>query len=419
MESIAIIGTGIAGMGCGYFLNKQYDLTFYEENDYVGGHTNTITIDEQGKPVYIDTGFMVFNHVTYPNLLKLFNLLKVETKKTDMSFSVQHVPSGLEYCGSGLNGLFAQRKNIFSPRFIRMLLNITSFNKDSDRILSNPDFAYCTIADYVKLQGYGDDFLFKYLIPMSAAVWSTPIEKMLDFPITTLVQFFKNHGFLGLNTQHQWYTVHNGSKSYRDLLIAPFKEKIQVKNGARSVKRENGKVTVLSADGTCKTFDRVILACHADHALQLLENPSENESRILSKFQYEKNKAILHTDTSIMPKTKAAWSSWNYRMENKDEDIKPSTIYYMNSLQQVSDKRDYFVSINDCGSIHEEHILKEINYEHPLFSVQAIQAQKELYKLNDNNTVNFCGSYFNYGFHEDAFTSAVQLCEKITGKKNW
>jgi predicted NAD/FAD-binding protein len=419
MESIAIIGTGIAGMGCGYFLDKKYDLTFYEQNDYVGGHTNTITLDEMGKSVHIDTGFMVFNHVTYPNLLKLFNILNVETKKTEMSFSVQHVPSGLEYCGSGINGLFAQRKNIFNPKFIRMLLNITSFNSDSERILNTPDFAFCTIADYVKLQGYSKDFLYKYLIPMSAAVWSTPIEKMLDFPIVTLVRFFKNHGFLGLNTQHQWYTVHNGSKSYRDILIAPFKHKIQVNNAAKKITRENGKATVLAADGTSKVYDRVILACHADQALKLLENPSEKESRILSKFLYEKNKAILHTDSSIMPKTKSAWSSWNYRMEEKDKNIKPSTIYYMNSLQQVSDTKDYFVSINDCGSIRSEHIIKEIAYEHPLFSLAAIQAQKELPKLNENDTINFCGSYFNYGFHEDAFTSAVNLCQKITGDKTW
>uniref|UniRef100_UPI003F7B2736 NAD(P)-binding protein n=1 Tax=Chitinophaga sancti TaxID=1004 RepID=UPI003F7B2736 len=216
MLRTAIIGTGIAGMGCGHFLHPADEITFYEQLDYVGGHTNTVTVDEDGKPVYIDTGFMVFNHQTYPNLCKLFEQIKAPVKKTDMSFSVQHIPSGLEYSGSSINHLFAQRRNIFKPSYIRMLMQIARFNKESVQILDNPQYANYTIGQYIREGGFGDDMLWKYLVPMSSAVWSTPMQQMLDFPAVTLIRFFYNHGFLGLHTQHQWYTLDKGSQSYRE-----------------------------------------------------------------------------------------------------------------------------------------------------------------------------------------------------------
>src|ERR1051326_7934415 len=247
-------------MACAHFLQHKFDLTIYEKNNYVGGHTNTITVDENGEEIYIDTGFMVFNHVTYPLLTKLFLELKVPTKKTSMSFSVQHVPSRLEYCGSGLNGLFAQRKNIFSAKHINMLMQIARFNKESIKILDDPRYDGYSLGKYMKENGYSEDMLWKYLIPMSAAVWSTPMDLMLDFPAKTLVRFFYNHGFLGLNTQHQWYTVADGSKTYRDILIEPFKEKIEVNNGAVRVYRENEKATVETQDGKKNIFDKVIIA---------------------------------------------------------------------------------------------------------------------------------------------------------------
>jgi predicted NAD/FAD-binding protein len=422
MQKLAIIGTGIAGMGCGHFLHKEYDLTVYEQGDYVGGHTNTISVDEEGKPVHFDTGFMVFNHETYPYLTKLFAELKVETKKTSMSFSVQHVPTGLEYCGSGLNGLFAQRKNIFSPKFIRMLLQISRFNKEAIKLMESPEFGVqsekeITVEEFCKRHHLGSDFLHKYLIPMSGAVWSTPPEKMLGFPALTLIRFFYNHGFLGLNTQHQWWTVTGGSKNYRDKIIAPFKEKIQVNNGAVSVFRDEDGVIVKSKDGKAKLFDKVILACHGDEALQLLKNPAKEEERLLSNFQYQPNRAIIHTDETVMPKNRRVWSSWNYRIAKKDGVEIPSTIYWMNSLQGCSDKKNYFVSINSNGNIDPKKIIREMDYTHPLFDVPAIEAQKELPKLNEAGPVYFCGSYFRYGFHEDALLSAVQLCELILGRK--
>lgn len=414
MEKLAIIGTGIAGMGCGHLLHKKYDLTIFEQDNYIGGHTNTVSVDEDGQPVYMDTGFMVFNFETYPNLCNLFKEINAPIKKTDMSFSVQHTQTGLEYCGSGLNGLFAQRKNIFNIKYIKMLTQITRFNKESIKVLDNPKFENYSLAEYIKENNYGDDMLWKYLIPMSSAVWSTPMDEMLDFPIVTLVRFFKNHGFLGLNTQHQWYTLENGSQSYRKLLIEPFKDRIQINNGAVKVKTEGGKAIVTTQDGKTHTFDKVIFASHADQTLKLLENPTADEKRLLSPFKYQKNIATVHTDESIMPKTRLTWSSWNYRIENKNGIQAPTTIYWMNSLQGVSKKKNYFVSINAIpGTVAKNKIIKEIDYEHPLFDVSTMQAQKELHKLNETGPLYYCGSYFKYGFHEDAYASAVNLCKNL------
>lgn len=410
MQKLAIIGTGIAGMGCAHLLHQKYDITLFEELDYVGGHTNTITIDEDGTPVHIDTGFMVFNYQTYPNLCSLFAEIDAPVKKTDMSFSVQYLPNGLEYSGSSLRHLFAQKRNIFNPWFIKMLMQINRFNKESVAILDDPDYADYSLGQYVKEFGYGDDMVWKYLIPMSSAVWSTPMDQILDFPAVSLIRFFKNHGFLGLNTQHQWYTLHQGSQAYREKLIAPFRNQIRIQTKITSVERlESGKVRVTTSKGEQIEFDKVILASHADQTYQMLKHKTADEERLLAKFKYQPNKAVLHTDKNQMPRKKLAWSSWNYRVENKA----PSTIYWMNKLQGVSDKIDYFVSINPSATLDKSKIIKEINYEHPLFDVPAMQAQEELYKLNLNGPIYYCGSYFKYGFHEDAYKSAVDLCKLL------
>jgi uncharacterized protein len=419
MEKLAIIGTGIAGMGCAHFLHRKYDLSIFEQNDYVGGHTNTISVNDPDnyrdeKPVFMDTGFMVFNFVTYPNLTELFKEIKAPIKKTNMSFSVQYLPEDLEYCGSGLNGLFAQRKNLFSIRHIKMLTEIDRFNKKSVEILDDPRFETSSLKEFIKEFNFSDDMLWKYLIPMSSAVWSTPMDKMLDFPVLTLIRFFKNHGFLGLNTQHQWYTLENGSQSYRELLIKPFHDIIQVNKKVVKVKKKGSKVIVKLNDGTTHEFDKVIFACHADQALEILEDPSDDEKRLLSPFKYEKNTATVHTDESLMPKNKRTWSSWNYRIEEKNGILMPTTIYWMNKLQGISESKNYFVSINAIpASIQKDKIIKEIEYHHPLFDLAAIKSQKELHKLNQNGMLYYCGSYFKYGFHEDAFTSAKEVCELI------
>ena len=414
MQKLAIIGTGIAGMGCAHFLHQKYDITLFEELDYIGGHTNTVTVMENGKPVYIDTGFMVFNYQTYPHLCELFKEIEAPVKKTDMSFSVQYLPNGLEYSGSSIKHLFAQKRNIFNPSFLKMLMHINRFNKESVAILDDPKYVDYSLGQYIKEFGYSQDMLWKYLIPMSAAVWSTPMEQILDFPAVSLIRFFKNHGFLGLNTQHQWYTLHQGSQAYREKLIAPFKDKIKINNKVLAVERlTNGKVWVTTAKGEQLEFDKVVMASHADQTFQIVKNKTIDEERLLSKFKYQPNRAVLHTDQNQMPKKKLAWSSWNYRVEKHGDVLMPSTIYWMNKLQGVSDEVDYFVSINPSATLDQRKVIKEIVYEHPLFDVPAMQAQNELYLLNQTGPIYYCGSYFKYGFHEDAYKSAVELCQKL------
>jgi uncharacterized protein len=414
METLAIVGTGIAGMGCAHHLYKKYNISLFEKNDYVGGHTNTVAVNENGKDVFMDTGFMVFNFKTYPNLCRLFEEIKAPIKKTSMSFSVQHIPSSTEYCGSGLNGLFAQRRNIFSPKYIKMLLNISRFNSESVKIMDDPNYKNYTIGEYITEFNFGEDMLWKYLVPMSSAVWSTPMDKMLDFPAQTLIRFFYNHGFLGLNTQHQWYTLENGSQSYRKLLIEPFKEKIYVNKKVTKAVRENGKVTLHFEHGESQIFDKVIFASHGDETMAMLDNPNTLEKELLSCFKYQYNKATVHTDEAIMPKTKLSWSSWNYRIEEKNGQQIPTTIYWMNRLQGVSKNKNYFVSINALEeSIDKTKIISEIDYTHPLFDIAAIEAQGRLQELNQSGPIYFCGSYFKYGFHEDAYASAVELCKML------
>ncbi len=426
MPSLAIIGTGIAGLGCAHFLQRHYDLTLFEPNDYIGGHTNTVTAPEPGtgKQVPIDTGFMVFNHVTYPLLTRLFKDLGVPTKKTDMSFSVRHAETGLEFAGSSLNHLFAQRRNLFRPRFYRMLASIDRFNKEAIAALDDPKVKEETLGDYVRRRNYGQDFFDLYLVPMSSAVWSTPPELMLEFPAHTLLRFFHNHGFLGLSTQHQWWTVDGGSKTYVGKITVPFRDRIKLGVAAQRIVRTPAGVTVMTSAGVAQTFDRVILACHADEALQMLVNPTPDEERLLREFRFQPNIATLHTDTSVMPRTKLAWSSWNYEIAREPSGATScATHYWMNCLQGVSDREQYFVTINRPESIDPKKILRTINYTHPLFSLGAIRAQQEIPALNaaalkSTNTF-FAGAWQRYGFHEDGLLSAHRLSEQILGCDPW
>ena len=420
MKRVAIIGTGIAGLGCAHFLHHRCDLTLYEKNDYAGGHTNTVSVAEANRSVPIDTGFMVFNEVTYPNLTRLFRELGVATKPTKMSFSVQHLPTNLEFCGTSLNHIFGQRKNLARPRFWKMIFQINRFNSEAVAALNSAEFAAMNLGEYVRQRNYGDDFLNFYLVPMSSAVWSTPPKLMLEFPAIALLRFFHNHGFLGLHTQHPWFTVVNGAKSYVEKITAPFRDKLKLKNSAASVRREGSRVKVINVSGQTETFDQVIFASHADETLKMLADADAQERALLGEFKYQSNTALLHTDASVMPKIKLCWASWNYRIDRTaDGKISPSTIYWMNSLQGVSERQNYFVSINGESSVNPKSVLKRINYEHPLFSSGAIRAQKLLPKLNErmNNNVFFCGSYFRYGFHEDALTSALELCRTLTGER--
>ena len=426
MPSLAIIGSGIAGLGCAHFLHRDFDVTLFEQHDYTGGHTNTVTVPETGtgRPVAIDTGFMVFNHETYPQLVRLFRLLKVPVKKTAMSFSVRHEATGLEFAGSSLNHLFAQRRNLFRPRFIRMLLAIDRFNREAVAALADPAWAEVTLGDYVRRRGYGPDFLELYLAPMSSAVWSTPPEKMLAFPATTLLRFFHNHGFLGLSTQHQWWTVDGGAQEYVQRLTAPWRDRLRPRAGITRVQRGKGGVALTTSTGAVERFDQVILACHADQSLGLLADPTPDESRLLAEFHYQPNTATLHTDTTVMPRTRLAWSAWNYSLaRDSSGGTAPATHYWMNCLQGVSDRESYFVSINGAERINPAKILKTIPYEHPLFSLGAVRAQAEIPALNraaaGGTKTYFAGAWTRYGFHEDGLLSAVNLSHQLLGRDPW
>lgn len=420
---LAIIGTGIAGLGCAHFLHERFDLTIYEQNDYVGGHTNTVTLREGGREVSLDTGFMVFNHATYPNLCRLFRELGVETKKTDMSFSVQHVPTNLEYNGGSVNLLFGQRRNILRPRHWRMLMAIDRFNKEAVPALDDPKYAGMSLREYVDVRGYGQDMFDFYLVPMGSAVWSTPPEKMEDFPATTLLRFWHNHGFLGLDTQHQWWTVCDGSKSYVTKMVPPFRDRIHVGRKAMRVARAGGKASITDVSGRVEEFDKVILACHGDQAFKLLADPTDDEASLLKEFQYQPNTVTVHTDTKFMPKTRRCWASWNYRIESgPNGELLPQTHYWMNCLQGVSDRENYFVSLNCHESVAPDKVLKRIEYEHPLFNRAAIAAQKELPALNlisPSQTTYYAGAWFKYGFHEDGFTSGLECARAVTGEAIW
>ena len=424
MQRLAIIGSGIAGLGCAHFLRRRFEITVFEQAAYAGGHTNTVDVSEGSRQLPIDTGFMVFNRQTYPLLTRLFQELGVKVKPAPMSFSVRHADSGLEFCGSSLNHLFAQRRNLLRPRFYRMLASIARFNREAVAALARPEIRELTLGDYVRRGNYGQDFFDFYLVPMSSAVWSTPPALMLEFPAATLLRFFSNHGFLGLDTQHPWLTVDGGARSYVQKITAPWRDRIRLRSPVALVRRAPGGVSVMTAAGTADTFDRVNLASHGDQALRLLAGPTPDEFRLLSAFRYQPNLATVHTDASVMPRTRLAWSSWNYELaRGPDGKAVAATHYWMNSLQGVSDLENYFVSINGSAAINPDKIIRTIPYEHPLFSLAAIRAQEELPRLNataaGTTETFFAGSYFRYGFHEDALLSAFNLSQLLLGGDPW
>jgi predicted NAD/FAD-binding protein len=422
-ERIAIIGAGITGMACARFLSREHEVTLFETDDRLGGHSNTVMVDEGASQIPVDTGFMVYNEVTYPLLTRLFRELDVSTKPTLMSFSVQHVGEGLEFNGGGLNLLFGQRRNLLNLRYWRMLTQIARFNRETVEEIKNPAYGDMTLRDYVKARAYGEDFLRWYLSPMAAAVWSSPPERIDQFPARTLMRFWHNHGFLGLDTHHPWRTVSGGSRQYVEKLVAPFEQNIRKGVGVRTVSLTASGVRLILNDGSHQEFDRTVIAVHGDQALKMLSDPTGLESELLACFRYQANEAILHTDPRFMPKTRRCWASWNYRIEAAGAAGKRhSTHYWMNELQGVSDRDQYFVSINLSSSPAEESIKRRLAYEHPLFDLETVAAQarlSELHAAGDQTKRYFCGAWQRYGFHEDGLWSAVNACRQLLGKDPW
>ena len=418
MHKIAIVGSGIAGMSCAYFLRNDYDITFYEKNDYIGGHTNTRIAYENGKEVPIDTGFMVFNNHTYPNLIKLFTELEIESYPTNMSFGVQQTRHNIEMAFSNLKTLFAQKRNLLNPKFLRMIRDILRFFNECQKVHNNPEFENKTLEEFILEHRYGREFSEWFLLPMIAAIWSTPSTRMLEYPVQSLFHFMQNHGLLGIGTQFQWRTVTGGSMTYRDKILDKVRPTVFKDRKVVGVEKADDGVRVSDSSGEISFYDKVIIASHADQALRLLKKPTSEEERLLGSFSYNINSACLHSDEKVMPKAKNAWASWNYKVDLIDNRELGSTHYWMNNLQDLESIQNYFVSIDYKGMINPEKIIWQTTYEHPRFDTKAIIAQQELPILNKTGPIYFCGSYFRNGFHEDALNAGIQVSQNILGKTN-
>ncbi|MGX5203319.1 NAD(P)/FAD-dependent oxidoreductase [Aliikangiella sp. IMCC44632] len=401
---IAIVGTGIAGNVAAYHLNKAHDITVYEAADYIGGHTHTHDIEHQGEHHRIDTGFIVFNQKTYPNFIQLLKELKVDYQHSDMSFSVQNMRSGLEYNGTSLNSLFAQRSNLFRPRFLRMIKDILRFNSESLELLEDTQ-NQISLGSYLSKNNYTEGFIHDYIVPMGAAIWSTDHQSMFDFPARFFVQFFHNHGMLNVNDRPQWYVIKNGSNSYLSPLIKEHKHKIKLSSPVTKIRRENDLV-YLTSNGIEKSYDYVFIATHSDQALSMLEKPSTLEQEVLGAIPYSYNQAVLHTDTSILPKKKLAWAAWNYHLLKQDKDQVALT-YNMNILQSLQSKQTFCVTLNNSEAIDQNKIIKKIDYMHPFFTREGVNAQSKHSLVNGDQRTFYCGAYWRYGFHEDGVVSAL------------
>lgn len=405
---IAVIGAGISGLGSAYLLSSQHTVDLYEKESRLGGHARTTMVHEGDKTFGVDTGFLVFNHPTYPLLTKLFERLNVAIEKSDMSFGFWDTLSNTAYNAQTLNGLFFQKKNLFSLSHYRMIWDIFRFNKQAtqDVITNSPELEK-SLGEYLK--GYSDVFKQRYLIPMGAAIWSTPSQQMNDFPARTFLQFFKNHGLLGVTTQHQWLTVSGGSKNYVDAIVPFISGEIILNSTITKVRRSDAGVELIDSNGTIKHYDAVVMALHAPDALNLLEDPSQAEEEILGSFGYKANDAVLHHDTSALYPDRGIYAAWNYKHAKTSDAVTLS--YWLNRLQNLTSKKEYFVSLNETEKL--SNVIERISYEHPQFNQKAIAAQKRQSEISGINSTYYAGAYWRYGFHEDGLYSANTIAQLI------
>ena len=417
---IAIVGTGIAGMTSAWLLHQEHDITVYEGNGRIGGHTNTVDIERGGRQWAVDTGFIVCNDWTYPNFLKLMEVLGVPLQPTTMSFSVRVEGNGLEYGGTSIDSLFAQRSNFLRFSFLRMVREILRFNREATELLNDHGASEITLGDYLRDHGYHREFIEHYLIPMGAAIWSSAHDVMMRFPARFFVRFFHNHGMLSVNERPQWRVVKGGSRSYAVKLTAPFRERIRLGDPVLSVNRSGGTAWVRTAQGEMP-YDAVVMACHADTALGLIADPTPAEREILSCFPYQPNQAILHEDISFMPRSKKAWSAWNYHVPVKNAG-RVAVTYDMNDLQGFGAPGTepcptrFLVTLNPHRPVAGTP-LRTVDYHHPLFTPDSPAAQRRHGEINGADRLYFAGAYWGWGFHEDGVRSAIQAVKPLTNAR--
>lgn len=413
-KRIAIVGAGVSGLVCARLLSSRYEVTLFEADAHLGGHARTVEFNAYGHSYAADVGFMVFNQRTYPNFIRLLELLGVESQPSDMSFSVRVDACALEYQGSSLNGLFAQRRNLVRPRFVRMLRDIVRFNREASQALDvglneTPDL---TLGQFVSAGGYSREFLDYYLLPMTAAIWSAPPQVIEHFPAAFLFRFFQNHGLIQLRNRPPWMTIKGGARRYVTALMAPLLDRIRVNTPIIAVERRLKGVEVRDDQGNVELFDAVVLATHAPQSLRLLANPTRLERQVLGAFAYQRNLAILHTDHTQLPRSRRAWASWNYRV-GRDPNHSATVTYDLNRLQRLGAPGPICLTLNPATPIAAKDTLASFDFGHPLYSNKAVAAQGAWSSLHEQDGIAFCGAYWGNGFHEDGVNSALAVCRRL------
>jgi predicted NAD/FAD-binding protein len=411
---VAVIGSGISGLATAWLLNRRHEVHLFEKKSRLGGHTHTVVHDVEGRDLALDTGFIVYNETTYPNLTRLFSELDVETQTSDMSFSVSCRNPDFEYASHSLRGLFAQKSLLLSANYLRMLADVVRFGRRGRRLLAGPGNPDVTVADFLDDGRFSDAFASYFLLPMTAAIWSSGTGLVTEFPRDPLLRFLDNHGLLQVTGQPEWRTVMGGSKSYIAPMIADFRDRVHLGSGVESIVRQPGFVELHFDNGSHETFDHVVIASHADQALAMLEDPSPLESELLGKWQYSKNDTWLHSDSSLMPRRSAAWASWNYLLpDGSAPQDRVSMTYHLNRLQRLAEERQYMVTLNPDRAPAADSVIRRMSYKHPIYTRESVATQAELPRLNGFNRTHFCGAYFANGFHEDGLNSAISVADDL------
>jgi predicted NAD/FAD-binding protein len=403
---LAIVGTGISGLVAAHLLHEEHDLTLFEAQSHVGGHTLTSDVSMDGEDYAVDAGFIVYNETNYPNFVRLLDRLGVETQPTNMSFSVKDEATGLEYAGTSLNALFAQRRNLLNAGFLRMLRDIGRFNKHARHSLAS-GLGSQTLGEFLEQGGYSRRFVEHYLVAMAAAIWSTDPERMLSVPARFLFGFLDNHGLLSIDGHHQWRVIEGGSRTYVNALIEPFRDRIHLETPVRSIERSPNGVDVTTSTAS-ESFDQVIVATHSDQALAMITNPSSAEREILSAMPYQLNDAVLHTDASVLPDRRRAWASWNYLLPSQPSD-RVAVTYNMSELQGLDTPTPFCVSLNMTGRVDPMKIIRSFRFSHPLFTPESVVAQQRHAEISGRDRIHYCGAYWRNGFHEDGVVSALEV----------